>query len=60
MSKVAWPELVRFGLGELKLAPEVFWNLTPAELMILAGRDRARQPLNKSGLDALMQSFPDK
>jgi uncharacterized phage protein (TIGR02216 family) len=26
--RIAWPRLMRLGLVELQLAPEVFWSLT--------------------------------
>ena len=33
MRRIAWPVLMQLGLVQLRLAPEVFWALTPAELM---------------------------
>lgn len=61
MSKIAWPDLMRFGLVQFRLPPDVFWSLTPAELMFLA-RDGQTMPanMNRSGLDRLMELFPDK
>jgi uncharacterized phage protein (TIGR02216 family) len=56
---VAWPKLMRLGMVELGLAPNVFWNLTPAELMILAGGDSAAARLDRSGLNELMARYPD-
>ena len=57
--RIAWRTLMRFGLAELRLAPETFWSLTPAELMFLAGGfgDAA---MDRTGLDALMARFPDE
>ena len=44
MTRIAWSGLMQLGLVQLRLAPEVFWALTPAELMLLAGqRTRARR-----------------
>lgn len=61
MTRIAWPVLMRAGLVELGLTPEVFWALTPAELLLLAGpgkeRDRA---MSRDGLAALIRDFPDK
>jgi uncharacterized phage protein (TIGR02216 family) len=51
---------MRLGLVQLGLAPEVFWSLTPAELMLMAGLDRGRAALTRAGLDALLARFPDK
>jgi uncharacterized phage protein (TIGR02216 family) len=58
--RVAWRSLMRLGLVELGLAPEVFWSLTPAELMFLAGLDASEGAmLTRAGLDGLMARFPD-
>lgn len=56
---MAWPRLMRLGLVELRLPPAVFWDLTPAELMLMAGFDDAPMALGRSGLDALLARFPD-
>ena len=37
MTRIAWGGLMRLGMVELRLSPEVFWGLTPAELMLIAG-----------------------
>ena len=61
MSGLAWPALMRLGLRELRLSPETFWALTPAELMLIAGIGPTSQgPLTRSRLDALLAQFPDK
>jgi uncharacterized phage protein (TIGR02216 family) len=58
--RIAWRSLMRLGLVELGLAPEVFWSLTPAELMFLAGPDMlGGASLTRAGLDDLMARFPD-
>lgn len=59
MSGIAWSDLMRFGLGDLRLPPEVFWSLTPVELMLMAGTDTTAPVLDRAGLDALMAAFPD-
>ncbi len=60
MSGVPWRDLMRLGLGELRLDPEVFWAMTPNELMLMAGSDRAQGfVLSRAGLDDLMSRFPD-
>ena len=42
MKRFDWPALMRLGLGQLRLAPDQFWALTPAELTLMAGLDGAR------------------
>lgn len=59
MSRVQWPALLRFGLVELRLAPEAFWRLTPAELMLMAGQAPGGAAMSRAGLDALIAKFPD-
>jgi uncharacterized phage protein (TIGR02216 family) len=60
MSRIAWAELMRLGLRELRLPPDVFWDLTPAELLLVAGVGAGRAALTRAGLDALHARFPDK
>lgn len=61
MPKIAWRKLVHLGLVDLRLPPDVFWSLTPAELMVIAGVDTvAASTLSRSGLDALVELFPDE
>jgi uncharacterized phage protein (TIGR02216 family) len=52
---------MRFGLGRLRLSPDHFWSMTPAELDAAA---RAHLPpetpsLDRSALTALIAAFPD-
>ncbi|AXT34345.1 phage tail assembly chaperone [Phaeobacter sp. LSS9] len=54
-----WPALIRAGLVGLRLTPDQFWRLTPAELRLMLGQDTGAVPLGRSGLDQLMQAFPD-
>jgi uncharacterized phage protein (TIGR02216 family) len=59
--RIAWPRLMRLGLVELRLAPEVFWSLTPAELMLMAGLDRPGSgAMDRSVLESLMARYPDR
>ena len=60
MTRLAWPGLMRLGLVRLKLAPAVFWDLTPAELMLIAGLSGGRPALTRAGLAGLLERFPDK
>ncbi len=59
MSDVAWPKLLRAGLRDLGLRPAEFWALTPAELMVMLGREGAAGSLDRAGFDALLAAFPD-
>lgn len=55
-----WSELMLVGLHQLRLKPDEFWNLTPAELLVMAGAvTPTSQILTRSGLDALCALFPD-
>ncbi|MGR3492463.1 MAG: rcc01693 family protein [Shimia sp.] len=53
-----WEALAELGLRRLRLTPDAFWALTPAELRLMAG-ESARQVITRSGLDALMAAYPD-
>lgn len=55
-----WPALIRAGLVGLRLEPEVFWSLTPAELLLMLGPPSHAAPLLSDGLDALMAAWPDE
>jgi uncharacterized phage protein (TIGR02216 family) len=57
-----WDAAMRFGLGRLRLSPDHFWAMTPAELAAAA---RAHAPLEAPVLDrrsfaALLAQFPDE
>lgn len=54
-----WPALMHAGLRGLGLSPEVFWALTPAELMFLLGGGGAG-PMNRARLDELARAYPDE
>lgn len=62
MSGMPWDEMMRFGLGVLRLSPDVFWAATPRELAAahagLSGQGMAR-PLERSALERLMDLHPD-
>lgn len=61
MSGLPWADLMRFGLSDLRLSPDDFWGLTPAELMLLAGDDpRLNRSQTRDGLSRMMGLFPDK
>lgn len=55
-----WPGLIRAGLFGLRLRPEQFWALTPAELAVMLGMEAVVPPLNRSRLEELAARWPDK
>lgn len=54
-----WAGLMKLGLRGLGLRPQEFWALTPAELMVMLGRDGGDGPLGRSRLEELARAFPD-
>jgi uncharacterized phage protein (TIGR02216 family) len=59
MSRFDWPGVMRLGMVDLGLAPEVFWRLTPAELQLLAGPAPGAARLSRARLDEMVRAFPD-
>lgn len=59
MSGIDWPALMRAGLQGLRLTPETFWRLTPAELALMLGQGAGRAPMTRAGLEALLAQWPD-
>lgn len=59
-AKFDWPALMRAGICGLRLSPEQFWALTPAELALMLGATGGTRPLRRDGLAALMDAFPDR
>lgn len=63
-----WQDLLRFSLGTLRIAPEVFWRMTPAELAAAMqgfaentiGAKHALPVLNRDELTRLMHAHPDR
>ena len=61
MAVFDWPALMRLGLYELRLRPDEFWALTPAEFLVMTGKlNPAAQFLTRDALDDLCAVFPDK
>ena len=54
-----WAGLMRLGLRELGLAPDVFWKLTPVELLVKLGMDSAGPALSRARLEELAKAYPD-
>lgn len=59
MPNFDWPALIRLGLRDLGLPPEVFWTLTPHELQILIGEKGSAPAMTRARLDVLAASYPD-
>ena len=61
MSKgLDWPSLMRIGLKDMRLNPDVFWSLTPAELRLMIGDLGKAAPMLGARLSDLMAAFPDE
>jgi uncharacterized phage protein (TIGR02216 family) len=60
VKRIDWPRLIRLGLVDLRLRPTDFWDLTPAELLLLAGHGAGREALTRAGLAELAARFPDR
>lgn len=58
MKKFDWAALMRLGMGQLRLTPDQFWQLTPAELALMAGLNGSAV-LSRAGLSELMAKYPD-
>ena len=55
-----WADAMALGLGRLRLTPDVFWSLTPKELLLMAGggaRDHAA--MGRDALAYLLNRYPD-
>lgn len=59
MSTLDWPAMMRLGMRGLNLSPKAFWDLTPGELLCLAGLDGGSS-LNRGGFERLASQFPDQ
>ncbi|MEM6727320.1 MAG: rcc01693 family protein [Pseudomonadota bacterium] len=59
MTAFDWAGMMRLGLSELRLPPETFWRLTPAELQMMVA-PMGPAPMGQAGLEALMARYPDE
>ena len=60
MSGLDWPGLMRAGLQVLRLPPDTFWALTPAELQVMLGQGATAAPMLQDGLARMMVEWPDE
>lgn len=60
--RIDWAGLMRLGLGVMRLAPEVFWGMTPRELAAAAHPYQGAQggAPDRGALDQLLSRFPDQ
>jgi uncharacterized phage protein (TIGR02216 family) len=58
--RIDWVGLMRAGLQGLRLSPEAFWRLTPAELMLMLGLGGGAAPMRRSRFEDLLRAFPDR
>lgn len=54
-----WPGLMRAGIGGLRLHPQQFWALTPAELALMLGVEAGSPAMTRNRLAELSARFPD-
>ena len=63
MQPFPWEEAMAAGLGILRLAPRIFWEMTPRELDAALrgafGLATKRERMTRAELKALMASHPD-
>ena len=59
MNQIDWPGLMRAGLFDLRLTPDVFWRLSPIELKIMLGAENTAPALTRARLEELAAAFPD-
>jgi uncharacterized phage protein (TIGR02216 family) len=54
-----WAALMRAGMQGLGLPPEVFWRLSPVELLVMLGESGCGAPMGRDAFEALAARFPD-
>ncbi len=60
MNGFDWPGLMRAGMRGLRLQPDAFWRLTPAELTLMLGHGKGVAPVGRARLAELEQLFGGK
>mgnify|MGYP001311009744 CR=1 FL=1 len=62
-SILPWAQLMKFGIGQLRLSPSQFWQMTLREVdaAILFNQDAKRisHPPQRHSLNALIRDYPD-
>ncbi|MBU2958635.1 phage tail assembly chaperone [Paracoccus sp. 1_MG-2023] len=54
-----WPGMMRAGLVGLRLHPDQFWSLTPAELALMLGLGPSVPRMSRNRLAELAARYPD-
>ena len=54
-----WGAALHFGLGLLRLTPNALWALSVREFLALGGAMRPSEGIDRRGLEALMEKWPD-
>ncbi len=60
MAVFDWGAMLNVGVVQLKMPVRAFWDLTPAELMLLVSPAQASGSLRRSGFETLLAQFPDE
>lgn len=55
-----WAGLMRAGMRGLRLRPDQFWALTPAELALMLGVEAGPPAMTRDRLAELAARFPDR
>lgn len=57
-----WDNVMQFGFSVLRLSSEEFWSMTPREIAFAmrSANTSKNKPISRSGLDHLLQQFPDQ
>ena len=60
MTQFDWPAMMQVGLRQLGLRPVDFWDLTPAELLLMSGLEGAgAEVFSRGKLAELTALYPD-
>jgi len=54
-----WPAMMRAAFQGLRLRPDEFWALTPAEFLMMLGIDGGSPALTRDRLAELSEKYPD-
>lgn len=65
MTDELWRQCARIAMGVLGWTPEIFWQATPAELMLAVGgltggASTPPAPLTRAEFEVLSNRFPDR
>lgn len=59
MSGIDWGGWMRAGIRDRGLTPREFWALSPAELMLMLGREGVEPPMSRARLEDMARQWPD-